>query len=68
MYMDSSDSSSKRTKHVDLIYHHIQELVSRGVVNIVKVTTVDKIDDWFKKPGTPHSLSLMVQKLMLDRR
>lgn len=38
-----------RTKHIDVRYHFIREIIENGVVNLVKIGTKDNPADMFTK-------------------
>ena len=42
--------SHQRTKHIDLRYHHIRDLVEKDIVVVNKVHTDDNLADLFTKP------------------
>lgn len=57
--------SAARTKHIDVIYHHVREKVARGQMRFVPVPTADNTSDILTKPlpqqaFEKHRLSLGV--------
>lgn len=42
--------SSSRTKHIDIIYHHVRERVSTGQMRFQNVPTKDNVADILTKP------------------
>jgi hypothetical protein len=43
-------SSGKRTKHFDIRYFYVKDLLERGIVSIEHCTTEEMIADFFTKP------------------
>ena len=41
--------ASKRTRHIDIRYHHVQELHAEGFIKIIHVTTKQQHADWLTK-------------------
>ena len=39
-----------KSKHIEIKYHYIRDMVHRGVVKLQYVTTDDQIDDVLTKP------------------
>ena len=66
MSMACRESSTPKTKHVALKYHHIRDLVQFGVICINKVTTFEQIADGLTKVATEDILLRMVERLGLD--
>ncbi len=45
-----NESSAKRTKHIDVKYHHIRDLVNSGKICIVDIASDDQLADALTKP------------------
>jgi hypothetical protein len=43
-------SSGKRTKHLDIRYSYVQNLIQRGIVKIEHCSTEDMVTDFYTKP------------------
>ena len=43
-------SSGKRTKHFDIRYFYVKDLIDRGVINVSHCMSEDMIADFFTKP------------------
>ena len=39
-----------RTKHINLVYHHFRDYVSRGLINVLPIDTSNQVADIFTKP------------------
>ena len=50
-----------RTKHIDIKFHHIRDLVSRGVVDVKYVRSADNIADGLTKPLGPNKFKDFVK-------
>lgn len=48
--LSKEGKSSNRTKHMDVRFHYIKDLCSKGVIKLVYVSTQDNIADMFTKP------------------
>ena len=68
MSMASCADSTSRTKHVELKYHHVRELVSSNIIRMRKVDTRSQVADCLTKPGTLASIGRLVVSCSLDRR
>ena len=44
-----------RTKSINVIYHHFQEYVRLGMINIYLISTHDQVADMFTKPLTQNT-------------
>ena len=53
IYMPNGPSTRSRTKHVDLRYHYVRELIENGTICVEFVRTDDNIADIFTKNVTP---------------
>ncbi len=50
------ESSTRKTKHVELQVHHIRYLVKTGRINMIHITTNIQLADIFTKPLTDEVL------------
>eukprot|EP00171_Calliarthron_tuberculosum_P000771 IDg771t1 len=54
---------SAKSKHIDLKYHHVKELVKSGIIRLVRVASAENIADLLTKaleyPKLRHFISLM---------
>ena len=50
IFIGSNPIQERRTKHMDVHYHYIQEHVEEGDVEILQVDTNDNMADLFTKP------------------
>ena len=39
-----------RTKHINLVYHHFRDYVSKGLINVLPIDTTQQVADIFTKP------------------
>ena len=44
------ESSTKRTRHINIRYFHIADLVAKGRLNVEYYNTLDMVADFFTKP------------------
>ena len=58
------DDNTPRTKHIDLRYHHIKDLLSKGYIYISKVTTDHQLADCLTKVSS-YQVNLFFQSVML---
>ena len=54
----------KRTKHIDIKYHHLRDLMSRGIIDIRFISTNDNIADGFTKPLGPTKFKEFLGHIM----
>jgi len=54
--MEHNKVSNKRTKHIDIKYHYIREMVDRKQISTTYVPTEKMIADCLTKPATKNSL------------
>lgn len=45
-----ASSPTRRTKHLDVRYHYIQEIVHKGIIKLAQVPTTEQLADAFTKP------------------
>ena len=58
--MACRESSTPRMKHIDLKYHHVRNLVQRGIIVINKVHTSEQVADGLTKVATDCMLERMI--------
>ncbi len=58
-----NENDTKRTKHIDVRYHHIRQLCAEGVISVVHTGTLDQLADLLPKPD----LSMERSKTLADR-
>ena len=54
-----------RTKHINLVYHHFRDYVSKGLINVLPIDTKEQIADIFTKPLDPTTF-IKLRKIMLN--
>ena len=59
-------SSGKRTKHLDIRYFYVKDLLERGIVELEHCSTEDMIADFFTKPIQGKKFQLM-RDIILNR-
>ncbi len=59
-------SAGKRTKHLDIRYFYIKDLIDRGIVAIEHCTTEDMVADFFTKPIKGKRFQIM-RDIILNR-
>jgi hypothetical protein len=64
IYM-SNNSSTFRTKHVDVCYHFVQEFVEDGIVKIIFVKSAENKADIFTKNVQEELMKKHVQGYMV---
>ena len=57
-----------RTKHIDIRHHYIREVVARGDVKVVKISTHDNTADMLTKPLPVAKFNLCLDLVGVDRR
>ena len=62
--MATRDSASTRTRHVDIRYHHIKDLIARKVITLYKVGTKDQMADVLTKATSMEVLDVFRRALM----
>ena len=60
----SRDSSTPRTKHIDLKYHHVCDMVQRGIIIFKHVPSWEQMADGFTKIATESILERMVERMV----
>ncbi len=60
MMLASVESSAKQTKHIDVKYHHIKDLVHSKKINITNILWEEQLADIFIKPLPRESVILWV--------
>ena len=58
-----NENDTKRTKHIDVRYHHIRQLCAEGVISVVHSGTLDQLADLLTK----SDLSMERSKTLADR-
>ena len=54
---------NSRTKHIDIRYHFIRELMKNGALNLIRVDTTKNLSDCFTKNVGPNILAKFTQEL-----
>ena len=67
IFMAQRSDSTMRTKHIELKYHHVKELLERGIIQIRKVNTAEQVADALTKVSTRNTLSYLVDSCKLSR-
>jgi len=57
----------KRTKHIDIKYHYIRELVENNKIRILYINTKEQLADPLTKPITGPTLALWKKKIGLEK-
>jgi hypothetical protein len=70
IYLATQNGASQRTKHVDIRYHYVRELVIDGIVKVIFVKTKENDSDIFTKnvnlePFEKHMFK-MVEKVPME--
>jgi hypothetical protein len=60
-------SAGKRTKHLDIRYFYVKDLIERGIVSIEHCATEDMVADFFTKPIQGKRFQIM-RDIILNRR
>jgi hypothetical protein len=50
IFMAANSADSSRTKHIEVPYHFLRQVVARGVIRMMHVSTEDNAADMFTKP------------------
>ena len=58
---------SSRTKHIDIKYHHIRELIAMKMVHIVHVATNNNLADILTKPLAKIRFKALVDQFLITR-
>ena len=56
----------KRTRHIDIKYHFIRELVEKNKIRIIYINTKHQLADPLKKPITGPGLTTQKDKIGLE--
>ena len=56
------------TKHIDIYHHYIREVVARGAVKVVKISTDDNAADMLTNSLPVAKFSLCLNLVGIDRR
>jgi hypothetical protein len=64
-YMAQNPVNNKRTKHIDIRYHHVRDWVQRKIIEIVKVPTEENISDILTKSLARPRHEYLVNKLLV---
>ena len=65
MYMAQNPVNNKRTKHIDIRYHHVRDWVQKKIIEIVKVPTEENISDILTKSLARPRHEYLVNKLLV---
>lgn len=57
---------TSRTKHIDMKFHDVRELLSNGVINLRKVETTNQTSDIQTKPASKDMIGKFVNNYGLD--
>ena len=56
-----------KSKHIEINYHYIRDMVQRGVVKLQYVATDEQIDDVLMKPLASVKFEYFSEKLLFSR-
>ena len=65
--MSENTSTSGRTKHVDIRYRYVNEMVMDGFLKIVFVKTKENVADIFTKNVTSEVYKTLAKSFLSDR-
>ena len=57
-----------RTKHIDIRHHYIREVVAKGDLKVVKISTNDNATDMLTKPLLVAKFNLCLDLVGVERR
>jgi hypothetical protein len=57
IYLTKDQMFHERSKHIDLKYHHVRDIVAQGRLKVCKISTHDNPNDMMTKPVLLLSLS-----------
>jgi len=57
----------KRTKHIDIKYHYIRELVENNKIRILYINTKEQLADLLTKPIAGPAFTLWKEKIGLEK-
>lgn len=60
----AEEIATKRSKHIDIKYHHVRELAANGIIKIVDCRTADMLADTFTKPLPKDRFCMLRDRLM----
>jgi hypothetical protein len=49
IFLSNNAAFQKRTKHVDMVYHHVRNLVETGEISVQHIPSEDMLVDMFTK-------------------
>ena len=64
IYLADGNSSTQRTKHVDIRYHFVREYIEDGIVKVKFVRSEDNDSDVFTKNLSSELLDKHAEKFM----
>jgi hypothetical protein len=67
VFMSKNAASSQRSKHIDVRYKYVRELIEKGLVKVVYVPTRDNDADIFTKNLTSELYQSHADKLTKDK-
>ena len=67
IFMSENTSTSGRTKHVDIRYQYVNEMVMDGFLKIVFVKTKENVVDIFTKNVTSEVYKTLVKSFLSER-
>jgi hypothetical protein len=50
MYLTKDQMFHERSKHIDVKYHYVRDVVAQGKLKVCKISTHDKLADMITKP------------------
>jgi len=65
LYMADNPVNNKRTKHIDIRYHHVRDWVEKKTIELVKVPTADNMADIFTKALPKPKFEDFTNKLLI---
>lgn len=63
--MADNPVNNKRTKHIDIRYHHVRDWVEKKTIELVKVPTADNMADIFTKALPKPKFEDFTNKLLI---
>ena len=67
IFLAENNNSGERTKHVDIRYHFVREVIQEGKVKIVFVRSKENVADIFTKNTTGDIFQQHMQKLVWSK-
>jgi hypothetical protein len=63
IFLSNNAAFQKRTIHIDIVYHHVQNLVETGEISVQHIPSEDMLADMFTKSLAYHRFKTFIEML-----